>query len=96
MIENNVVDLLEDRIYKALKKISEQQQKINTLIHEKEELEQSLSLKDDRINQLERDITEAESNADAHAVIEYQEREINLKTRIQELVDKIDRLRLLE
>ena len=96
MIENNVLDLLENRIYKVLKKISEQQQSINTLIHEKEELEQALSSKNNRILQLERELAEVESSADARALFEYQEREKKFKSRIQELVDKIDKIRLLE
>ena len=96
MIENNVLDLLENRIYQALKKISEQQQSINTLIHEKEELEQALSSKNNRILQLERELAEVESSADARALFEYQEREKKFKSRIQELVDKIDKIRLLE
>ena len=96
MIENNVLDLLENRIYQALKKIAEQQQSINTLIHEKEELEQALSSKNNRILQLERELAEVESSADARALFEYQEREKKFKSRIQELVDKIDKIRLLE
>jgi len=96
MIENNVLDLLENRVYQALKKITDQQQTINTLNHEKEELEQALSSKNNRIEQLERELKEAESSADARAVVEYQERETKLRERIQELVDKIDKIRLLE
>lgn len=96
MTENDILDLLESRIYQALKKISDQQQKINTLIHEKEKLEQALSSRDARIEQLERELLEAESSADAHAVLEYQEREERLKNRIEELVHKIDKVRLLE
>ncbi|MBN1562184.1 hypothetical protein JW998_18160 [candidate division KSB1 bacterium] len=96
MDENNLLDLLENRIYQALKKITEQQQLINTLIYEKKELEQALSGRDNRIEQLERDLVEAESSADARAVFEYQEREKKLKNRIQDLVDKIDKIRLLE
>ncbi|MBN1482339.1 hypothetical protein EH223_09100 [candidate division KSB1 bacterium] len=96
MIENNILDLLENRIYQALKKISDQQQKINTLIHEKEKLEQALSSRDAKIAQLEREVSEAESSADAQAVLEYQEREEKLKNRLEELVQKIDKVRLLE
>ncbi|MBN1466793.1 hypothetical protein JXA02_13650 [candidate division KSB1 bacterium] len=96
MIENNILDLLENRIYQALKKITEQQQSINTLIHEKKELEQALSGQNVRIEQLERELAEAESSADARALFEYQEREKKLRNRIQELVDKIDKIRLLE
>ena len=96
MIQDNLLDLLEDRIYQALKKISDQQKQIDTLIHEKEELEHALSFKNEKIAQLERELTETASSVDAQAIAEYQEREAKLKNRLQELLDKIDKVRLLE
>ncbi len=96
MIHDDLLDLLESRIYQALKKISDLQQKINTLIHEKEELERKLSSKDDQIAQLESELKEAETSADAQTIAEYQEKEENLKHRLQDLVSKIDKVRLLE
>jgi predicted nucleic acid-binding Zn-ribbon protein len=96
MIHDDLLDLLESRIYQALKKISDLQQKINTLIHEKEELERKLSSKDEQIAQLESELKEAETSVDAHAIAEYQEKEEKLKHRLQDLVSKIDKVRLLE
>ena len=96
MIHDDLLDLLESRIYQALKKISDLQQKINTLIHEKEELERTLSRKDEQIAQLESELKEAETSADAQAITEYQEKEEKLKHRLQDLVSKIDKVRLLE
>lgn len=96
MIQDNLLDLLENRIYQALKKISDQQKQIDTLINEKKELEHALSFKNEKITQLERELTEAESSADAQAIAEYQEREAKLKNRLEELLDKIDKVRLLE
>jgi predicted nucleic acid-binding Zn-ribbon protein len=96
MIQDNLLDLLENRIYQALKKISDQQKQIDTLIHEKKELEHTLSFKNEKITQLERELTEAESSVDAQAIAEYQEREAKLKNRLEELLDKIDKVRLLE
>ncbi len=96
MIQDDLLDLLESRIYQALRKISELQQKINTLIHEKKELEHTLSSHKSKIAQLERELAEAETSADAQAIAEYQEKEMKLKNRLQDLVDKIDKVRLLE
>ena len=96
MVENNILEVLERRVYQALKKIAEQQQMINTLIHEKQQAEQALSEKDEEIEQLKRDLLNAEESHDAAALEQYQEREQRLKERIQELVDKIDKVRLLE
>lgn len=96
MVEDNLLDLLERRIYQALRKIAEQQQKINTLIREKDQLEQLLSLKENEIEQLRREIFDAENSSDTATIQQYQEREATLKNRIQELVDKIDKVRLLE
>ena len=96
MIHDDLLDLLESRIYQALKKISDLQQKINTLIHEKEELERSLSSKNAKIAQLEGELEEAENSADAQALAEYQEKEEKLKNRLQDLVSKIDKVRLIE
>lgn len=96
MIHDDLLDLLESRIYQALKKISDLQQKINTLIHEKEELERKLSSKDEQIAELESELKEAENNADTQAIAEYQEKEEKLKHRLQDLVSKIDKVRLLE
>ena len=96
MIQDNLLDLLESRVYQALKKIAEQQQQIDTLIRKNEELEHTLSSKNNDIDQLKRELAQAESSTDGAAVLEYQEREERLKTRIQELLNKIDKVRLLE
>lgn len=96
MIHDDLLDLLESRIYQALKKISDLQQRINTLIHEKEELERTLLSANERIAQLESELQDAENSADAQAIAEYQEKEEKLKNRLQDLVSKIDKVRLLE
>lgn len=96
MIHDDLLDLLESRIYQALKKIAELQQKVNTLIHEKEELERHLSSRDDHIAQLESELREAENSTDALAIAEYREKENKVKDRLQDLVNKIDKVRLLE
>ena len=96
MAEDNILEVLERRVYQALKKIAEQQQTINTLIHEKQQAEDALAEKDETIEQLKHDLQHAEASHDAAVIEEFQEREQKLKERIQELVDKIDKVRLLE
>ncbi len=96
MAEDNVLDLLERRVYQALKKIAEQQKTINSLIREKQELEQILEEKEREINELRLELEAASRRSENGLLQEFQEREQKLKGRIQELVDKIDKVRLLE
>ena len=96
MAEENILDLLERRVYQALKKIAEQQKSINTLIREKQELEQILNEKEREISELRLDLEQVSQQSESGVLKEFQEREYKLKERIQELVDKIDKVRLLE
>jgi hypothetical protein len=96
MAEENILDLLERRVYQALKKIAEQQKSINSLIREKQELEQILNEKEREISELRLDLEQVSQQSESGVLKEFQEREYKLKERIQELVDKIDKVRLLE
>ena len=96
MADDYLLDVLEHRVYLALKKIADQQKMINTLIHEKKELEQSLSMHRIEADQLKRELIKAESKADAAEVLQYQEKEAKLKSRLQELLEKIDKAGILE
>ena len=96
MADDYLLDVLEQRVYLALKKIADQQKMINTLIHEKKELEQSLSMHKIEIEKLKRELTKAESGTDAAAVVQYQEKEAKLKSRLQALLDRIDKVGILD
>lgn len=96
MAEENIIDLLERRVYQALKKIAEQQKVINSLIREKQELEQNLNEKEREIIELRLELEQVSQQSESGVLEEFQEREYKLKERIQDLVDKIDKVRLLE
>jgi len=96
MADDYLLDVLEQRVYLALKKIADQQKKINTLIHEKKELEQTLSMHKIEIDELKRDLEKAESSSSAAAIAKYQEREAKLKLRLEELLEKIDKVGILD
>ena len=96
MADDYLLYVLEQRVYLALKKIADQKKMINTLIHEKKELAQSLSMHKIEIDQLKRELTKAESKTDAAAVAQYQEKEAKLKSRLQDLLEKIDKVGILE
>lgn len=96
MAQESLIDLLERRVYQALKKIAEQQKVIHTLIREKQELEKAIDEKERLIRQLQKQIEELSQNKDAELLKEFQAREMKLKERLQELVEKIDKVRLLE
>ena len=96
MADDYLLDVLEQRVYLALKKIADQQKRINILIHEKKELEQSLSMHKIEIDQLKRELVKAESSNDTAAVMQYQERETKLKARLEDLLGKIDKVGILE
>lgn len=95
-MEENILDVLEKRVYQALKKIAEQQTTINTLNREKKEIENNLFEKDKEIARLQKSLQEAETQQDDTIIAEYQAREEQLKERIQDLITKIDQVRLLE
>ena len=96
MADDLLLDGLEQRVYRALKKISDQQHMIGILIHEKKELEQSLSMHKIEIDQLKREVAKAESRTDAAVVMQYQQKETKLKSRLEDLLQKIDKAGILE
>ena len=96
MADDYLLDVPEQRVYLALKKIADQQSMINTLTREKKELEQSLSMHKIEIDRLKRELQKAESSTDAAAVLQYREREAKLKARLEDLLNKIDKVGILE
>ena len=96
MAESNTIDVLENRVYLVLKLIADQQQKINVLTSKNEELEQNLLQKENQIQSLQRELESMKTQYDPATVEEYQIREEKLKNRLQELINQIDKVRLLE
>jgi len=48
------------------------------------------------IDELKRDLEKAESSSSAAAIAKYQEREAKLKLRLEELLEKIDKVGILD
>ncbi len=95
MEQGSIFELLESRVRQALKKIAEQKKTIETLIGEKQELERIIEQKEREIAELRRQLA-AVPKDQLGLLEEFQAREMKLKARLQELVEKIDKVRLLE
>ena len=96
MSDDQIFDLLEKRVYLALKKIADQHKIINSLMREKQDLEHLLADKQREVDQLRLELEQSLNHTDSETIEKFQEREERVKERIQELVDKIDKVRLLE
>jgi len=94
MADESVLEQLEKRIYQALKKIAEQQQTIQALRREKQECRNLLEEKVQKVQALQQELENVRTRTEDELVQKYQEREQQLKSRLQELLLKIDKVNL--
>ncbi len=94
MADESILEQLERRVYLALKKIAEQQQTIQTLRRENEKCRQQLEEKESESQALQHEMNTVRTRTEDEMVLKYQEREQQLKSRLQELLEKIDKVNL--
>ncbi len=92
----DVLDVLEERIDEAVEKIAKLERKIAILRDEKKDIEIVLSERELRIEGLQKNIEELREKTPHHVIEQYEERENQLRERIQSMLSKLNELKLLD
>ncbi len=92
----DILDVLEERIDEAVEKIAKLERKIAILQDEKKDIEVVLAERELRIEGLQKNIEELQEKTPQHVIEQYEERENQLRERIQSMLSKLNELKLLD
>ena len=93
---NDILDLLEERIDRAVAKIAELKRKVALLTEEKKDLEAILAEREIRIEGLQKQVEELKEKSNLNQVEKYKQNEKLLRERIVAMLSKLDELKSLD